>query len=394
MFFQIITATLLGIGLGIVTGLIPGVHVNLIAILLLSISGTLIQYSSPMLVSIIIIAMAVTHTFLDTIPSVFLGAPEAETALSILPGHKLLLQGKGVEAVLLTVIGSFGGLVLAIICSPFLVKVVALVYPYLQSYIGWILLLVCIYMILRDQAPLWAFVIFISSGVLGYFVLNLPQEQMLFPLLSGLFGLSMLLVSLKDKVNIPVQESSSVKTEGIVQALPCALAVGWIASFLPGLGPAQAAIIGSEMIKVTERGFLILVGALSTVNMVLSLVTFYVLDKARNGAIVTVSEIMSITPFSFVIFLTVAVVAGGFATILAVYLSKMFAQLISKVDYHKVCLTVIILVVVLVIVISGWIGFLVLVISTALGIIPNVKDISRSHMMGCLLIPVMIYFLF
>ncbi len=394
MFFSVVIAILVGIAFGVVTGLIPGVHVNLIAVLMLSVSSVLLEYTSALYVCTVIIAMAVTHTFLDTIPSVFLGAPEAETVLSILPGHRLLLEGRGVEAVLLTVVGSLGGLVLASLFVPFILQVVETVYSFVRPAIGWILVAVCAFMILRDQKKLWALFLFVLSGVLGIVVLDLPLEEPLFPFLSGLFGVSMRLMSLSSKVSIPPQMSGEIGVENTGKAVGVAVLIGWFASFLPGLGPAQAAVLGSEIVSLTERGFLILVGGLSTVNMVLSLVTFFVLEKARNGAVVAVSALMSFSAQDFSIFICVALIAGGVATLLAISLSKVFSSLLTKVDYQKVCLSVISLIFVLVTVLTGWLGIMVLVVSTAVGLIPAIKEISRSHMMGCLLVPVIGYFLF
>ena len=106
IFLEILTALLIGCFFGIITGLIPGVHINLLSLMLVSISGYLLGFTSPIVLGAFIIAMSITHTFLDSIPSIFLGAPDADQALNVLPGHKLLLQGKGYEAVKLTVIGS------------------------------------------------------------------------------------------------------------------------------------------------------------------------------------------------------------------------------------------------------------------------------------------------
>ena len=99
MYFQILTAVLLGIFAGIITGLIPGIHINLISLLLVSLSGYFLGFTHPLILGVFIISMAVTHTFLDIIPSIFLGAPDADTALAVLPGHRLLLKGMGYEAV-------------------------------------------------------------------------------------------------------------------------------------------------------------------------------------------------------------------------------------------------------------------------------------------------------
>lgn len=393
MFLEILITLICGIGLGIITGLIPGVHVNLISVLLLSLSLYLTEFLSPIQIAIIIISMAITHSFLDTIPSVFLGVPEEDTALSILPGHRLLLEGRGFEAVMLTVFGSLGGLLLAFVCIPLLLVIVGPVYAVIQNYIGWILLTVSCFMILRDNKKLWALFVFVLSGALGLFVLNMQVDNILFPLFSGLFGVSMLLMNLQDNIKIPIQEITSVEINGGLKAISCAVVVGWMASFLPGLGAAQAAVIGSQFVKLSEKAFMILVGGLSTVNMLLSLVTFYVLDKARNGAIVAVSEIVSIGFYDLLIFLTVALTVGGVASLLAIKLTKVFSRLIGKVNYKKLCISIIIFITSLVAILSGWIGLGVLVISTALGLIPPIKGIPRSHMMGCLLVPVMSYFL-
>ncbi|MBL7051436.1 tripartite tricarboxylate transporter permease [Candidatus Woesearchaeota archaeon] len=393
MFLEILLIVGIGICLGIITGLIPGIHVNLISVIILSLSVFLLKYLSPLYVCIIIISMAITHSFLDTIPSVFLGVPEEDTALSILPGHRLLLEGRGFEAVMLTVVGSLGGLLVGFMFIPLLLKLVSIIYPLIQNYIGWILLIVSVFMILKDEKKIWALIVFVSSGILGLIVLNSTVDEVLFPLFSGLFGVSMLIMSLQDNVIIPKQEVTNIRAEGKYKAIGCSVLVGWFASFLPGLGPAQAAVIGSQFVKLTEKGFMILVGGLSTVNMLLSLVTFYVLDKARNGAVVTVSKIIEINFYEFLIFITVALIVGGVASILAIKLTKVFSKLISKVNYKKLCISIILLICVMVGIITGWVGLIILVVSTALGIVPAIKGVSRSHMMGCLLIPVMSYFL-
>ena len=112
MFLQILLAIILGITAGTITGLIPGIHVNLISIILISLSPTLLGYTNVLVLSCFIIGMAVTHSFLDSIPSIFLGAPDSDNVLIVLPGHKLLLEGKGYEAVKLTIVGSLICLIL------------------------------------------------------------------------------------------------------------------------------------------------------------------------------------------------------------------------------------------------------------------------------------------
>jgi len=105
MFLEFLIAIFLGIMFGIFTGIIPGIHINLVSLLLVSLSVYLLGIFSFTALGVFIIAMAITHTFIDILPAIFLGAPDADTALGVLPGHRLLLEGKGYEAVKLTVIG-------------------------------------------------------------------------------------------------------------------------------------------------------------------------------------------------------------------------------------------------------------------------------------------------
>ena len=186
MFLEILAAVLIGIMFGIFTGLVPGIHINLVSLILLSTSAYFLGFTSPVVLGVFIIAMSVTHTFIDTIPSVFLGAPDADTALSVLPGHKLLLKGMGYEAVKLTVIGSLLCLILTIIIIPFMIPFVPKAYAFVQPYIGYILLAVCIFMILKENGlnnKFWGFFLFTISGILGIIVLNWPNlKQPLFPM--------------------------------------------------------------------------------------------------------------------------------------------------------------------------------------------------------------------
>ena len=112
----------LGVLTGVLTGILPGLHVNNIALIFLSLSGTivsafgfLLDYGIStdfilVLICVYIISVSISHTFHDIIPSTFLGAPDEDKALSVLPAHSLLLEGKGYEAVALSAIGSYGAI--------------------------------------------------------------------------------------------------------------------------------------------------------------------------------------------------------------------------------------------------------------------------------------------
>jgi len=141
MFIQILSASALGILSGIVTGLIPGIHINLIAVFVLA---NVYRFHSinSLAVASFIMAMSITHTFLDFIPSVFLGAPDDDTALALLPAHRMLAEGKGYEAVMTSVVGSLSGLIMIVLLAPLLLVAIPNLYEGLEKLLVWILILI------------------------------------------------------------------------------------------------------------------------------------------------------------------------------------------------------------------------------------------------------------
>jgi putative membrane protein len=395
---QIISFLIAGICFGIFTGLIPGIHINLISLLVLSLSNLFLEIVDPVTLSVFIISMAITHTFLDSIPSIYLGAPDEAHALSVLPGHRMLLKGEGHNAIKLTVIGSFFSLIICIALIPLLIRLVGFIYPIIKNIIGYLLIVIMGFMILKEKEKLKSFFMFTIAGTLGLIVLNFPNlSDPLFPLLSGLFGFSILLVSLKDNTKIPKQIDKKLKInkKDITKAVTGATSVGFLASFLPGFGSSQAAIIAVQFLKkMSENGFLVLIGGINTVNMTLSLVTLYSINKARNGAVIVVSKLIGeLTGNILLLYIAVALITGSIAVFLTLRISKIFSKIIIKVNYKVLVIGILSFITLLTFYFSGWIGLLVLATSTSIGLIASLYGIGKNHLMGCLIIPVILYFI-
>lgn len=399
MFPELMIAVLLGICFGIFTGLIPGIHINLVALLLFQFAPLLLLKVSVLALACFIIAMAVTHTFLDFLPSIFFGAPEADTSLGVLPGHKMLLEGKAFDAIKLTVIGSLGALLLAVLFIPIMFLLVGKLYPFLKVHIGMILAMIVCYMLMKDGKRKWNVFVFFLSGIFGLIVLNMPGlKDPLLPMLSGLFGISTLLLSLQQQARIPPQckrETVVVPKKTSLQAIVASTITGMFTAFFPGMGSAQGAVLASQFVsKLGNHGFLILVGGINTVNFVLSLVTLIALEKARNGAVLTIAKLMVPVPIQVLpVFVGSALCAGGVATFLALFFGRVFGRVVERLNYQRMVYCILFLVTAVVVLFSGFLGLLVLVIATAIGLIPALKNTPRNHAMGCLLLPVIVWLL-
>ncbi|MDP4039482.1 MAG: tripartite tricarboxylate transporter permease [Candidatus Pacearchaeota archaeon] len=399
MLIEIIIALLLGCLIGTFTGLIPGIHINLIAVILIS---SLSSFSNiqPIYFAIFITSLAITHTFLDFIPSVFLGAPDEDTFLSILPGHQMLKLGKAHEAITLTLYGSLIGILIILLFTPIFIYAIPLIFNFAKLFLPFILIFISIYLTLREKNPIQPLIIFILSGFLGFATLNLPVKEPLLPLLTGLFGSSAILISLKNKTKIPLQEITKIKKiripkKDFLKASVSSIISAPLCSFLPGIGSGHAAVIGSEFIKQSRESFLVLIGAINTIVMGLSFITLYTIGRTRTGAAVAISEILETITFQNLLIILFSIVASGILSFfLAINLSKIFAKNINKLNYSYLSIIILLILFLTTIIFSNLLGILVFITSTSLGIFTILSGARRINLMGCLLIPTILYYLF
>ncbi len=400
MFLSLLIPLILGILSGIFTGLVPGIHVNLVTVLLISLSPIFLTFTSALHLGVYIIALAITHTFLDTLPTVYLGAPDESKVLSALPAHRMLLKGEAHNAVVYTIIGSFGSLVLGTIFIPLFIYGMLALDPLLGNGVGYLLIMVmCILLLREPKDRLKCLAIFLLAGALGTIVLNIPTlHQPLFGLFSGMFGLSLLIVSLFETSHIPPQDFDkpvTISNKDSTQAITTATGMGFIAAFLPGFGSSQAATFATMFSrKISEEGFLTLVGGINTANVLISIAAIYAIEKARNGAIVGVQQLLNLVTFpQMILFICVALVSGAAGTILTLKFSRLFARYIVKVDYPSLIKKIIIFIVFLAICFDGFMGVIILATATALGLMAHHWQVAKSYLMGCLVIPVILYFI-
>lgn len=389
----------LGMFLGIITGLIPGIHVNLVSILLLSLSSMLLSYFSELELCVLLISMVIVHSFLDFIPSIFLGAPEESTIFSVLPGHEYLLKGKGYYALKLTIIGGFGTAIFCLISIPFIVLFLDKLSWLLELLILPLLIVFSSIFIILEKNRIWALLIFILSGILGLLVLNgLSLQNSLFPLLSGLFGIPVLIISILNKNKICPQRIHKlirVFNKNRVKNYLSSTLSSLLVSIFPGIGSAQAAMISKGFSKnMSSEDFLVTVGGINTAGALLTLAIFYTLNKTRTGVLSTMSQLIEPSFNNFVILLLSGIIAIGFGVILSLFIGRFFAKNISKINYTKFSLLIIFVICIMVFIFTGFIGVFILSISAAMGLLPPLKNVKRIHSMGCLIIPIIFYYVF
>lgn len=438
--------SIFGVILGIITGLTPGLHVNNVSIILLSLSPAIITNMNflsnfvkesfiLLLICVIIVATLITHTFVDFIPSTFFGAPEEDTAISVLPSHELLLKGRGYEAIALSVRGSFGAILscfIIVIPLRFILREPVNLYPKLTQYMAYILLAISFFLIVSEQRKLmylhktsnsykfsistfsrtfgvlFALFIFFLSGIFGIIIFDMSTtspfglpSSFIFPALSGLFGLSTLLFSLQRNTEIPkqiIEEPLLDRKEGISSITIGSLS-GLFVGFLPGVSSGVATVLGTlgKKEKKDAKSIIVMLGSINTANAFFCLIALFLILRQRNGAMVVINQIIQLQEWSGIlppqplIYLLIAVLISALISyFLTLFLGKFFALHIQKFNYKNLVILVSVFIIIMVFIFTGLLGIIILCVGTSIGLIAPFFGVRRSHAMGVLLLPIIV----
>ncbi len=410
---DLIFACIIGVLCGAITGLIPGIHVNTVGAFIFASSTYLLASYSPEVLCAFLISMAISHALLEFIPSMFLGVPEEGTVLSILPGHQLLLEGRGKEAVRLAAVGGFGAIIITILLLPIFIMILPALYGQIKPYIWLLLVVIVIFMFIRLNNNLksfmWSVVLFLFSGIMGYVLLNLPVSSnvSLLCIFTGLFGVSTLLYSLSQHSFVPTQNRFHHFriNSSILRGIFAGGIAGSILGFLPGFGPAQGSLIAQELsggghFENNNESFITAISGVNTADTLFSLAMIFLIGNPRSGIAVYINNILQNFDFSHLVFFVfTALMAVSIAMFLCLKLGDIVSESIERLNYRKLSWVVITFMSLLVVGFSLWyhanILFMLLVYVTAIaiGLLPHYADVNKSNLMGVLIVPaVVIYF--
>ena len=391
---------LTGIGLGWISGITPGIHANTIAALLVSVYGTLLMYCGPEFVAAALIATLITHSFLDIVPAAFIGIPDADTAYAVLPAHAMTRAGHGEEAVRISALGSLWGVIFAVPISFAGLYFLPALQPLLDYWVGVILVLILGLIIVLSSTPFYAALIFCGSGILGSFAFAYaPLAQgmipgagsVLMPLLTGLFGISVLLDT--GDAPIPKQKFREIKLTNasiISSAIP-GTAAGLLVGWLPGLSnaTANALLLFRRQKENGYREYITATSAANTANAIIGIAAFFAISRMRNGVMVALSTLEDAIP-SFSDLMLVGVMSGGVAFLLTILMARS-AQVLNGIPARSLSRVVCVGMVALTYMLTDWFGLWILVLSILIGLLPGLFGVERMFCMGAISLPVVLF---
>lgn len=390
---ETIIAITAGLLIGIITGVTPGLHPNTLIPLLIIFSGI-----NPLSFAIMLITILVSANFFEFIKTTYLSSPDEGNALSLRYAQKLLLEGRGAEAVKLLSIGALGATLITAIITPLIINLIPEAYKIIEDYIGLILILLSTHLILNEEKNIGqAIKIFTLAGILGLITLRTEIiNQPLLPLLTGFYGLSNMIKNLQQQENIPTQMnkiitevSKKTKIKGIIKAVMSSS----IITFIPAIGPSQASTISNQLVNTrNEKEKLITLGGVNTGDVLFSITALFAINKARSGIIEQINSEV-ITNNNYLTLILTTIITAIISYWLLNKTTKQISKRISKIDYTKLNITLIGFIIIVVTIINGWIGLIILTASTLIGMLANEYGVNQNHLMAALIVPTIIYYI-
>jgi putative membrane protein len=389
---------LAGVLLGTLSGLVPGLHVNALALLLAAAAPAL--PGPPASVAAAMLAAGTVHTFLDVVPTLALGVPDPAMAASALPGHRLVVEGRGREALWLSTLGSGLAVALAVPLAVPVSAVMSRVYPAIAAHLPLVLLAVVALLLLTEPSPAAAgagAVAFLASTGLGVVVLGrqpagvVPAGSLLAPLFAGLFGAPVLLAAVGGQ-GVPDQADARV-TQSRRTVLATAL-VGTVSGaavgFLPGVSAAIAAALALQVVPADTgaRGFVVATSGVNTANAVFALFALATLGSPRTGVLVAVQQTGA--PVALPLLLSSVAVASAAGFVLVPTLGDRYLRTVGRLDATRVSAAVLALLALLSLAFAGPLGLGAFVAATAVGLLPPWLGARRVHLMGVLIGPLIL----
>ena len=130
---------------------VPALHIYNVAGLFILAGDRLSGLMTGEQLALFFLGLVTGYSVLNTIPSIFLSAPDDSMVFIVLPGQKYLLQGRGFEASILTGVGSLAAIAVIVVFSPLAGATLPALRSIVSPHLGWILAAVTAFMLLKAR---------------------------------------------------------------------------------------------------------------------------------------------------------------------------------------------------------------------------------------------------
>ena len=421
----ILVATAAGTVISGFLACLPGLHVYNVMGLVVLLLHSVQQVTGPVPPVVLISAamgMVVGYSVINTIPSIFLGAPDESALFMVFPGQKYLMQRRGYEAAAISTMGALGALaVLGIFCWWGAPRILPPLRRLLSPHMYWILGTILAYMVMSEwpkggdvgrtgwqrffdgwKSVAAGYATLLLSGFLGFILIyRSPIDpriafQNIMPAFVGLFAVPWTLTNLLSGTQIPEQHVSAsvdLPTRQLARGVASGFLGGMFAAFFPIVtGGIGGLLAGHATAQRDTRAFIVSQGASKTVYYVGAFLLAFVpgLSLTRGGMAWMLRTLyVPRTMGDFYVALAAMFLAGAISCPLMLWLSRRTIGVLGRFDYRWASVATLAIIVAIVAGLTGWPGMFIMIVASGIGLIPVFFHSRRMNCMGVLLIPIM-----
>ena len=423
-FLTVLLSVLAGTALACVLGLLPGLHIyNVMGVLVLGVLS-LAKAGIDVPAEVYLPAMTgmvVGWSVVNTIPAVLLGTPDESALFTVLPGQKYLMSGRGFEGTMITAVGSLAGawFLLAVVapCAPVYLPVAQQV---LKGHMHWVLWIIITFMLMSEwpkggnrgragwakfydawKTLLAGLATFLLSGLLGFILLTASPVshevafQNIMPAFVGLFAVPWCLLNMISAADVPPQRlAKSLDLDGdvILRSVWSGGLGGGIAAYFPVVtGGVGGMLAGHACAQREERVFIMGQGVSKFIYYVGAFMLMFVpgLNLTRGGGAWMVKTLYVPAGISdYYLVLGSIAVSAGLSYLAMEPLTKLTVRFVSRFNYRHVSTVALVVIVLMVLLMTGWIGLFIAAVGTGIGLLPVLFGSRRLNCLGILLLPI------
>jgi putative membrane protein len=364
--------------------------------------------------------MIVGYAMLNTVPSVFLAAPDESAFFIVLPGQKYLMNGRGYEGTLITGLGGAAGLVIVLfgmaVPGPGFLPAARRIF---QPHVHWILWCVICFMLMsewpkggtRGQAGWRRFLdgwrstgagllTFLMAGLLGFVLMyrapvrTATAFQALMPAFVGLFTIPWLILNIVSGTRAPAQTtalSGSLPAGTLLRGAFAGGLGGGFAAFFPVVtGGVGGFLAGHAAAIRDDRAFLVSQGASKLVYYVGAFLLFFVpgLHLTRgSGAWMLRGLFSPRSRYDFYMALAAVAIAGAISTAAIGPLARLTIRLLGRYGFRRISITALAVIMGLVVAATAWQGLVIMFVAACIGLVPVMFGARRMNCLGVILLP-------
>lgn len=422
-FWIVLIFTLMGTVLGSIISFFPSLHVYNVAGICLLIWTAIGDYLPLAAIAPFFLSMVVAFAFVNAIPMTLMGAPDESATVTILPGTRYLQTGRGYEAVMISGIGTLMGVAMLALLTPIAFSVFPYVHVLVSPHLHWVMGLVIVYMLMSEWPKgcgygrgtwgrlSWAWanvfaglITFLFSAILGIIIINrsiISPEigfQNIMPVFIGLFALPSIYQNLLSRETIPAQHiCDTVDLNGgdMGKSVFQGTVGGLMAAYIPAVTMGIGAIIAGHATALRgDKLFIVSGGVAKLIYYVGAFLFMFIITPitpsglGRGGLRIILTPVFTPQPGDYYIILATIIISGCTAFLMLPALTRTAIKLLARVDYKVLYVLALLAVSVLVTGLTGFRGFFVMTVASAIGSIPVFYHSRRSNCMAVLLVPI------